>query len=195
MVQCIIVYIHNVHITEKNRNLNVCTLHSNNYFKIEKNILNQLDDICKKFIKLVNYDKLTKEKTKTIKTYGTVLQEKIQLLEIDLRNLDQKIEKLYMDRLEDVISLDTYQKISPKLELKKENLLTVIDEMKETLRTYEEDNSLEKILETKNIVKEYMKTRKELNRDLILKLVDRIEIHEDGTIDLHLKLKPLEQIM
>ena len=86
MVQCIIVYIHNVHITEKNRNLNVCTLHSNNYFKIEKNILNQLDDICKKFIKLVNYDKLTKEKTKTIKTYGTVLQEKIQLLEIDLRN-------------------------------------------------------------------------------------------------------------
>ena len=97
--------------------------------------------------------------------------------------------------MEDVISLDTYQKISPKLELKKENLLTVIDEMKETLRTYEEDNSLEKILETKNIVKEYMKTRKELNRDLILKLVDRIEIHEDGTIDLHLKLKPLEQIM
>jgi len=179
----------------KNRNLNVCTLHSNNYFQIEENILCQLDDICKKFIKLVDYDKLTKEKLKKIKTYGSVLQEKIQSCEIDLRDLDQRIEKLYMDRLDDVISLDTYQKISSKLELKKENLLTVIDEMQETLRAYENDNSLEKILETKNIVKEYMKTRKDLDKDLILKLVDRIEIHEDRTIDLHLKLKPLAQIM
>ena len=179
----------------KNRNLNVCSLHSNNYFKIEETVLNQLDEICNKFIELVDYDKLTKEKLSKLRTYGTVLQEKIQAFEMDIKDLDQKIEKLYMDRLEDVISLDTYQKISSKLELKKENLLTIVDEMQESLRAYENDNSLEKILETKNIVKEYMKTRKDLDKDLILKLVDRIEIHEDRTIDLHLKLKPLAQIM
>ena len=44
------------------------------------------------------------------------------------------------------------------------------------------------------ILMKNIKSRKNLSRELILKIVDRIEVHEDKTIDLHLKLKPLEQI-
>ena len=39
------------------------------------------------------------------------------------------------------------------------------------------------------IVKEYLKTRKNPPRELILKIVDRIEIHQDKTVDLYFKLK------
>ena len=53
------------------------------------------------------------------------------------------------------------------------------------------DNSVDKLLETTKIVKEYMKARKCEKRDLILKIVDRIEIHQDKTIDVHFRLKPL----
>ena len=54
-----------------------------------------------------------------------------------------------------------------------------------------EDNSVEKVLETTKIVKEYMKARKNEKRDLLLKIVDRVEIYQDKTIDVHFKLKPL----
>lgn len=99
-----------------------------------------------------------------------------------------------MDRLDNVISIDTYQKISSKLEQQKENLQSVVSELTNSLITYEDNHSMDKILETNQIVKEYQKSRKKLDRNLILKLVDRIEIHEDRTIDLFLKLKPLQDV-
>ena len=37
-----------------------------------------------------------------------------------------------------------------------------------------------------------MKERKEQPRELILKIVDKIEIHQDKTVDLYFKLKQLE---
>lgn len=178
----------------KNRNLHVCSLHSNNYFNVEESVLQQLDNICDKYIKVIEYEKLTEEKKKNIKTYGTILKEKISSCEVEVRELDAKIEKLYMDRLDNVISIDTYQKISSKLEQQKENLQSVVSELTNSLITYEDNHSMDKILETNQIVKEYQKSRKKLDRNLILKLVDRIEIHEDRTIDLFLKLKPLQDV-
>ena len=38
----------------------------------------------------------------------------------------------------------------------------------------------------------YLKERKEQPRELILKIVDKIEIHQDKTVDLYFKLKQLE---
>lgn len=46
----------------------------------------------------------------------------------------------------------------------------------------------------KNISNEYIKQRKKLDRNLILEMVDRIEIHEDKSLDLYLKIKPLEHL-
>lgn len=178
----------------KNRNLHVCTLHSNNYYTVEESVLQQLDSICNKYIKVIEYEKIATEKKKNIKTYGTILKEKISTCETEVRKLDAKIEKLYMDRLDNVVSADTYQKISSKLEQQKENLQSVVSELNNTLIDYEDNHSMDKILETNQIVKEYQKSRKKLDRNLILKLVDRIEIHEDRTIDLFLKLKPLEDV-
>ena len=99
-----------------------------------------------------------------------------------------------MDRLEDIISVDTYQKISNKFEEQKKNIQKELKELEETYTQYQQDNSVENILEAKKLASEYLKKRKNIDRELILKLVDRVEIHEDKTADLYLKIKPLEQI-
>ena len=70
-----------------------------------------------------------------------------------------------------------------------------IDELKLTVEEYKEKNSVEDLLETQKIVKEYLKTRKNPPRELILKIVDRIEIHQDKTVDLYFKLKQLNQVV
>ena len=54
---------------------------------------------------------------------------------------------------------------------------------------------MEDLLETQKIVKEYLKTRKNPPRELILKIVYRIEIHQDKTVDLYFKLKQLNQVV
>lgn len=69
-----------------------------------------------------------------------------------------------------------------------------LEELKNTYEQYQRDNSLEKVLEAKKLADEYVKKRKTIDRELVLKLVDRVEIHEDKTLDVYLKIKPLEQI-
>ena len=60
----------------RNRNLNVCSLHSTSYFSLEESLLNEINTICKKFIKLIDFEKITKDKQKNLNTYGTTLLQK-----------------------------------------------------------------------------------------------------------------------
>lgn len=178
----------------RHRNLNVCSLHSVNYFDIEKNILNEIEQICKRFIKIIDYDKITKEKESKLTTYGSKLNEKINKYSSEIKKLDQKIEKLYLDRLDDVITIDTYQKISSKFEEQKKQMADELKELQEDYEQYQKDNSLDNILEAKKLASEYIKSRKNITRELVLKFVERIEVHENKNLDLYLKIKPLEQI-
>lgn len=179
----------------KNRNLGVCSLHSTNYLELEKEVLNKLEEICKKFIKLVNYQQLTDGTKLEMNSYEKTLLEKISKLEASLIKVDSQIEKLYMDRLEEVISIDTYKKLSSKFETEKEHLQASIQELNDSYSKYKEDNNAETILTAKELSQKYIKYRKKIDRELVLQLVDRIEIHDDKSIDLFLKIKPLEQLL
>lgn len=178
----------------KHRNLNVCSLHSTNYLKLENDLLCEIEEICKNFIKLINFDKITKETQATLSTYGTTLLQKMNKITSEIKKTDQKIEKLYMDRLEEIISVETYQKISSKFEEQRKTMQEEFKELESTYNQYQKDNSLDNLLEAKSLASEYIRTRKKISRELILKMVDRVEIHEDKTADLYLKIKPLEQI-
>ena len=70
-----------------------------------------------------------------------------------------------------------------------------IAELKAAVEEYQEKNSANDLLETRKIVKEYLKTRKNPPRELILKIVDKIEIHQDKTVDLYFKLKQLKSVV
>ena len=63
------------------------------------------------------------------------------------------------------------------------------------MEEYKKNNCIEELLETQTIVKEYLKTRKNPPRELILKIVDKIEIHQDKTVDLYFKLKQLKSVV
>lgn len=175
----------------KNSAYNKCTPHSLNYNNLEAQLIDIIDDMCKKFLKKLDYDTIVEEKKKGINTYGDSLIKKINKLEIDVKEIDLKIEKIYMDRLDDIISADTYKKMSEKLESKKQELINEKQELQKSYDEYMENNSVDKLIETTKIVKEYLKARETEKRDLILKIVDRIEIYQDKTIDVYFKLKPL----
>lgn len=175
----------------KNSAYNKCSSHSLNYNNLEAQLLAIINSMCKKFSNKLDYETIVNEKKQGLNTYGDTLIKKINKLEIDIKEMNLKIEKIYMDRLDDVISASTYKKMSEKLELKKQELINEKQELQKIYDEYMEDNSIDKLIETTKIVKEYLKVRKTEKRDLIIKIVDRIEIHQDKTIDVYFKLKPL----
>lgn len=179
----------------KNSAYNKCTPHTMNYNNLEEQLMDIISNVCKKYIDLVGYEDIVKKRKKTLLTYTDTLEKKIGKLEIDIKSIDLKIEKLYMDRLDDIISPNTYKKLTDKFEEQKQKKQNEIDELKLTATEYKEKNSVEELLEMRKIVKEYLKTRKNPPRELILKIVDRIEIHQDKTVDLYFKLKQLNQVV
>ena len=179
----------------KNSAYNKCTPHTMNYNNLEDQLLSIITNVCNKYINLVGYDDLIENRKKTLTTYTSDLEKKVGRLEIDLKTIDLKIEKLYMDRLDDIITPDTYKKLTDKFEEQKHEMQKQIDELNQSINEYKENNKVEDLLETQTIVKEYLKARKNPPRELILKIIDKIEIHQDKTVDLHFKLKQLEEVV
>ena len=179
----------------KNSSYNKCTPHTINYNNLEYELLSIIISICNKYITLIGYDDIVNNRKKTLNTYIDDLEKKMSRLEIDIKGIDLKIEKLYMDRLDDIITPDTYKKLTDKFEEQKKSKQKEIDELKISIEEYKNNNPIEQLLETKTIVKEYLKTRKKTPRELILKIVDKIEIHKDKNIDLYFKLKQLNEVV
>lgn len=179
----------------KNSSYNKCTPHTINYNNLEYELLSIITSICNKYITLIGYDDIVNNRKKTLNTYIDDLEKKMSRLEIDIKGIELKIEKLYMDRLDDIITPDTYKKLTDKFEEQKKSKQKEIDELKISIEEYKNNNPIEQLLETKTIVKEYLKTRKKTPRELILKIVDKIEIHKDKNIDLYFKLKQLNEVV
>ena len=175
----------------KNSAYNKCTPHTINYNNLEEQLMDIILNMCEKYIDLVGYEDIVEKRKKTLLTYIDTLKNKIAKLELDIKSIDLKIEKLYMDRLDDIISANTYKKMTDKFEKQKQKKQNEIDELKISVEEYKKDNSIDELLEIKKIVKEYIKTRKNSPRELILKIVNKIEIHQDKTVDLYFKLKQL----
>ena len=175
----------------KNSAYNKCTPHSMNYNNLEAQLLDIIEDLCKKYVKTINYDEIVNNKKKGLDTYSDQLIKKINKQKIDVKEIDLKLEKIYMDKLDDVISAETYKKMRDKFEDKKTTMLNEIEEMQKNYDDYMENHSIDKLLETSKIVREYLKTRDKEKRDLLLKIIDKVEIHKDKTVDVYFKLKTL----
>lgn len=176
----------------KNSAYNKCTPHTMNYNNLEDQLLSIIKNICTKYISSIDYDDLIKNRKKNLKTYTIDLEKKIETLQISLKSIDLKTEKLYMDRLDDIITSNTYKKMTNKFEEQKKNIKNEIKQLNKNIIAYKRNNKLKELFKTQTIVKKYLKERKEQPRELILKIVDKIEIHQDKTVDLYFKLKQLE---
>ena len=97
---------------------------------------------------------------------------------------------MYIDKLQNKITEEMYQRIQEKLNKEislKKDKLNEINEYLEKLNKYEDTfNTIKKeVLEFKD---------RYPTRDIILKLIKNISIHEDGNVDIYFNFKELNFI-
>ena len=97
---------------------------------------------------------------------------------------------MYIDKLQNKITEEMYQRIQEKLNkeisLKKDKLNEINEYLEKTNKDEDTFNTIKKeVLEFRDIYP---------NRDLILKLIKNIFIHEDGNIDIYFNFKELNFI-
>ena len=155
----------------------ICTTHTNNYEKLENIILDNIRELCKKY--------LDKNKIKTslrnIEFVDNKLKIKKQIEEIEINNnkLTENLDKTYIDRLKRIIDEEQYLRVS-------ENIKKEIDNNKKSINNLKHIKTQENKLDKNEIYKyidEFLSLDKP-SRKLIISLIEKIYIYQDKTIDI-----------
>ncbi len=169
----------------------LCYPHFFPYDKLEEVILEAIKNTCQRYLDSLNIKELSekiKEQRKKIKNEH---QKERESLILDIDELKRKMDALYDDKFNGIISADNYVRLVSQTEKQIASLNS---------RIYEIDNEENQIKEdTKEIVKyeEQIKALLNLdepNRELIKTLVKRIYIDKDKNIEIQYRFKVLDDI-
>ena len=155
----------------------VCTTHTNNYELLENVILEQISDVCKKYL----------DKNKVKDSIGNIsfedntlkIKKQIESLELANSKLIQNLDKTYLDMLKGIIDEEQYIRVSENLKKEIENNKSKIDNLKnEQINENKIDNKkIEKYID------EFLSLEKP-TRELIINLVEKIYIYQDKQVDI-----------
>ena len=171
-----------------NKEFRLCTAHGFDYDTLElgivniiKNIINQVLDedlenkVLKKYQNKSNINNYLKSKEK---------------LEYELNKLKTTLDNMYIDKLQGKITEEMYNRIQDKLNNEIDIANNKLNEINDYIDKLNNDkNNFDKIRqEISNFKNEYP------SRDLVLKLIKNIAIHENGNIDIYFNFKELNII-
>ncbi len=161
----------------------LCTPHRFNYNLLEEIIINTIKNECKKYVDSTKFEKLLKAKDKN----NNRLKE-IKILKKkssnDIARFKKQIENMYLDKLNNNISEDLFQVTQKTLYKKIRNEEDTIKQLDNELEILNTQNHEEP--DYKKIIDDYL-SFKNPNKILLIHIIDRIEISENGTIDIYFR--------
>lgn len=163
---------------------NLCTNHGFDYDTLENGVI----DILRNVMSSLSTDKLTRLVKRECKESTSIenLKNKISKLEMDIDDLKISLDNMYMDKLLNKITEEMYERVHFKLT---KDIDVKETQLKETLNyLHELENGKNKVKDLITLVNEFINI-KYPTRDLILKLINHISIHEDGNIDIYCNFK------
>jgi DNA invertase Pin-like site-specific DNA recombinase len=170
----------------KRKNQGVCTPHSVKYNEIEEVVVNELKNMCNKYIdSKVLEDSL--KKSNKLQTKKDECNREILKLENSNKILNKKIDACYNDKLDGNITLDMYNRTYNNFINEIKSNEHKIDEYKKEIYNIENNKTRDDKLLLDKIEK--FLNMENPPRSLIASLIDRIEISEDKTLDIYYKFK------
>ena len=164
-----------------NIKLGLCTMHSNNYDKLEKEVI---DVLLSKLKKQINIEYIDKKLDKVVKKSIDNKRIENDKILFEINKINNQLDELYIDKLNKRINYEQYERIRTKLE---ENLYLKEEQYKKTC-------SVNNTIKYNNVVYRYINNilkHKKISRKLIINLIERIDIHEDKTIDIKVHFKKI----
>lgn len=157
----------------------LCTTHSNNYDELEKAIIKSLTEMC---LNYMNKDKIKDNVLNNLDEDNKINNRKeLEILTNDIKQIHDNLDIIYIDKLNRKITEEQFERVKLKLE----NGLTIKQKKYSELNNNINENINE---EFKNkMINKYISkflSMKELGRELIINLIDKIEIFEDKTINI-----------
>lgn len=168
----------------------LCTPHFFPYDKLEKELLEIVRNTCSKHLEEINVKELSK-KISNQETKDNNTKEKENTLISQIKELKKKLDVLYEDRYNEVISVDTYMRIAKSTENNIASLEKQLVEIQN--KNKNQKNDKKRFLDYESEIKELLNLNNP-NRELIKTLVDKIIIGQDKNVEIIYKFKVLNNV-
>ncbi|MBP3920555.1 MAG: recombinase family protein [Bacilli bacterium] len=161
-----------------------CYSHFYPYNYLEDQVLEQINKSISKLIEELDLKELNDEVVKSVYKETSNIDRTIKNLEIEKEKITKRINTLYDDRCEGIISVETYKELAKESETKLKEINGLIDN--EGIKKYKIKNKV-------NVLPDYTKKIKKLldlnkpKKELIDTLVDKIVIDKDRNITIYFK--------
>ena len=157
----------------------VCTAHSNNYDKLEEEILNSLREVCLKYL---DKNKIKKSVIDNCNYNNVDNDEKeIEILLKDINQINDNLDNIYIDKLNRTITEDQFDRVKLKLEVELDRKITRLNELKNKFSDEENKDKINKKRE--KYINKFL-SMDNPSRELIVNLIDRIDIFENKKINI-----------
>ena len=156
----------------------LCTTHSNNYEKLEQVVINSLTSLCLNYI---NKDKIKNSVLNNFKLDNDDDKKEVEVIFNDIKQIKNNLDVVYIDKISDRITEEQFKRVKEKLENELNIKQKRYDELSSNIN---KDTNIE--VKSKIII-EYIDnflSMKEIDRELLVNLIDKIEIFENKEINI-----------
>ncbi|MBO5143813.1 MAG: recombinase family protein [Clostridia bacterium] len=166
----------------------VCSPHNFNYQVFEEQMISVLREICKEYKNKKRLEEIAKlSKNKKVKKID--FQKQIDLYNKAIEKEKTKLEVMYEDRLNGIISLEDYMKNANKIKELVKEYENIIKELEANLKGEKVPQKEDKL---DNLIDEFLNMEKP-TKEIIREFINKIEIHEDKQVDVYFNFKPLQE--
>lgn len=169
-----------------------------NYEKFEKHIIYVVKKICQIYAdKEIFYSIYEKYKNKTL-DISEGYKKKIEQIDKQILDINNNLDKMYMDKLQGIITEEDYVRISNKLTFSRTNLAKQKEELEQKLNKSEQnfnkkDNTKDE-KELNELIEEFLKLEK-VDKIYLYRLINKIEINKDKNIYIYFNFAKLNSII
>ena len=169
-----------------NTQLGLCTPHSNNLEKVTDAVISQIKKRCMDFLQEEKYQKLANKSKDKLLNNQFSFKNQILLQEKKLEKTNIVIDKLYEEKCLGKIEEEDFNRMYVIYKEERKSIKERIEKLKQE----EEESKTPKKVDIMKIVKEFV-SFKEVTREMLVSLVDRIEISQDKEITIYYKFSIL----
>lgn len=176
----------------KQKNRNLCTTHSNYIKDVEAAVLEDVREVCSRYLRVINPETLMELVRREEEKHGfTYDQKQLKKLDEEAENIKKYQKKIYKDKITDVISEEDYSIMYADFQMQLENVLGKKQELEEKIVQKKGflDND-----ELKQLVEDFLNL-KEPSPLLLHQLIEKITIDEAKNITIYYAFQELSGLV
>ena len=168
----------------------ICFSHYINYTKLENTVYNKLSTMANQYINDKDeFENIIKNQ------YVDPKQDKLKKIDelnLKIAELKRKQDSLYDDKFNNIISVETYQRLFKTTEEDIKTANEKLEKLKEEISSINEDSSC--YVEYLDIIKSFL-DMKNPTREIMNRLIDKIYVTKDKKLEIHYRIKKSEVLV